>query len=381
MKKSNRLSALALLHRDGALSRVEITKRLGCDGTTVTHIIRDLQEEGLIRPSGTNKSPRGRPRQLLELAPDSRLAIGLSVDPRSVTGVSCDLTGAVKVREQVLYDDAISRKRFIKVLMDMTDRLLKNVDEAKLVGLGLGTTGLLSVPERIVRKAAYFPATENIDFTALFKERCGVVPTIMDKSCAKGVCAIWRDREIADLSKFILLDIGVGIGCVIGLKGELYAREGEPMGEFGHSVYDPNGELCMCGNRGCLETLASTVAIERQARLGFGDESIDFEFIVNQYKQRDERVVEIVDKAADWMGIAVANLINFLTPDRLILSGTLLELGENYVNRLFENVERLTFPIFRRNVHVEVAQVDEVDAAVGAAVSVFRPLFSGVEEL
>lgn len=372
MKQLNLLVVLNLLRSRGAMSRAELTRALNCDGTTITNIIRELMEHDLVISRGAVLGSRpGRPKELLELNLSVKQAIGISFDPRFISGVVTDLSGKIIFHEELYFENGISQKKLLSLLQSLCARLQENVSRKRLIGVGVSTFGLLLPGENIVRNAVNFPAFENFDMMDYFTVQFKMPPVILDGISSKVMTELWHSREEDEKKSFILIDAGTGIGAGIVARGELLNSEKGGVGEFGHIVCKPDGKPCKCGMNGCLETLVSISAIEDEA----GD---SWDAVAAKYQAGDKSVLDIVDKSAEWFGMAIANLINLLLPEKIILSGPLLELGDRYFDSLRKNAEKFTFPAFReKNALLMKSRFSSEAAAQGAAISLLQKYFNG----
>jgi predicted NBD/HSP70 family sugar kinase len=130
--------------------------------------------------------------------------------------------------------------------------------------------------------------------------------------------------------------------------------------------------------RGCLETLAAIPAIEKKAAAKLRLDRLSFEAVTEKYRAGDPAVKEVVENAAGWLGIAAANLINLLVPDKIVFSGPLMELGDDYFNIIKQKAAELTFPVFRENnIQLARSRFGSEAAARGAAIHILRSFFDG----
>lgn len=383
MKQLNQLAVLNLLRCNGAMSRAELTRELSCDGTTITNIIRELMEHNLVISRGSVASAQpGRPKELLELNSSAKQVIGISFDPRFICGVVTDLNGKLIFHKEIHFEPEISQHKFLALLQALNSALLNNVSEEKLLGVGIGTFGPLVPNENIVRDSGNFPAVENLNMLEYFSSQFKIMPAILDGTSAKVIAELWHDAQEEEKKNFILIDAGIGIGAIIVTKGKLLNSENEYIGEFGHTVYDPNGKTCKCGLKGCLETLAAIPALEENVAVKLGLPGISFDTIIMKYQSGDPAVKNVVENSAKWLGIAIANLTNLLVPERIILSGLLQNLGDNYLELLREKAEEFTFPTFRKkHISIQKSRFGSESAALGAAIYLLRRYFDGQQQL
>jgi N-acetylglucosamine repressor len=381
MRRMNRRVVLNLLRHKGSSSRVEIAQTLGCDGTTVTNIVRDLLALNIVHAVGADTTAGiGRPREIIELNANVKQAIGLSFDPRHIVGVVVNLQGETKIREQVFFDSDVSQKELLHIVDQLVTRLLDFCGRSKALGIGISTFGLLSPDEKIISLAAHFPALQGLDFGTHFLDAFGISPTVIDRTFAIGLAEIeLKKRTVESPLDFLLLDIGMGIGCGIVRNGELLYGASGYVSEFGHMIFDMDGEICQCGHRGCLETLASVSAIEKGVSKALRGRAIGFEAIVERFIASDPAVVEVVDAAARWLGVGIANLVNLLTPTEIVLSGQLLDLRKPYLDVVYATVREFSLPPFLKNLRIGTSSLGYESAAMGATELLLKAFFDSLD--
>lgn len=375
MKHSNRLLVLNLLNENRAMSRVDITRALNCDGTTITHIIRDLMKEDLVRSAGMAEPAGGRPKQLISLNPDGRQVIGLSFEPPYVTGIVSNLGGKISFCEKVHLPIDISPDDLSGITRKLAAKLISRTEEKKLIGIGVATFGVFSAEEHKVVSSKYFPGIKDLDFSELIGGECGIKPEIADSSYTKALAEMsFSDKGRKD---FMLLDIGPGIGLINVRNRVPEVSSTGYIGEFGHSIINPNGEICFCGRRGCLETVASISAIEKKVSLALGQKSIAFDRIVSLYAEGERKVSKIVNNAARELGTAVGNMATVLPTSEIIFTGRLLELGDAYFAELEKSIRETAFPLFMERTKISKSGKSEENAALGACSLILNSFFKG----
>jgi len=173
------------------------------------------------------------------------------------------------------------------------------------------------------------------------------VPIIIDNDVNVGTVGEHAFGAGKQVQEMVGIFVGTGIGGGIILHGELYYGHRGSAGEIGHMVLDANGPRCGCGRRGCVEALASRTAMERDVRAAIkaGRKSVVLEImkernrkrmtsgiIARALKQRDPVMREVMKRAQYYLGLAVANVVNLLDPERVVIGGGIAErLGEDYV--------------------------------------------------
>lgn len=275
-----------------------------------------------------------------------RLAIGIDFGGTKILAGVVDVdtgklvgTGKKKTRHVTEQDDVIKR------IASVVDEAISEaeVDRKRIIGIGIGVAGQVNRQKGILM---YSPNTGLVD----------VPLTEPLSSLYKIPCHVGNDVEVATLGElkfgagrncddFVCIFVGTGIGSAIVFGGKHYEGASGTAGELGHTVIEPQGRLCGCGNHGCLEAYASRTAIARQilSDIGRGLETIVSDKIdmnkgilrskalAQAVEAHDDVVVRAVNSAATYMGMGMASVINFVNPRRIILGGGLVDALDYYM--------------------------------------------------
>jgi predicted NBD/HSP70 family sugar kinase/biotin operon repressor len=334
--KSHNLRAILLtMLQHGQVSRVRIAKLTGLSTTTVTNLITELLDHGVVEENGTEQHRGvGRPRTALRLVPDSRFAIGIHIGVGSVRVAMADLYAHPVCTFQLDHDIEQPAENVLHQVYAMTERCIveSGADPKNIIGVGVGASGLVN-PYTGVNVLAPNLGWHNIPLRDWFAERLEL-PVFVDnnvRAMALAEAMFGAAKDVYVLA-FVYARIGVGAGFVVG--GQLY-RGGAGAGEIGHvTILVENGTPCRCGNTGCLETLVSEPVILRQAEaIANADRS---GILAQHLKCQDQPIIErvfeaaragdvatkaMLDERAYYMGLGLANLVNTLSPEMIILGG------------------------------------------------------------
>lgn len=341
VKAHNLRAVLMHLLNNGQLSRVQLAHCTALSNTTITNLVAELLEQGIVVEVGAeadaNGSRRvGRPRTRLRMEPSSRVGVGVHVGIGTLRVAAVDLQGALLHNRIAEYDVRASAAE----VLEQAARLVEDVAGAsglprgQFCGVGVGASGHVN-PEAGVNTWAPALGWRDVPVRAWMEARLGL-PVFVDnnvRAMALGEALFGAGRGVNVLA-FVYGRIGVGAGFV--LNGELFRGVGAGAGEIGHTVMlAEGGDLCSCGKRGCLETLVSEPVFLRQAEAlaakqpegllaqalrGPGDERpIERVFAAARAGDADARAM-IADRAR-YLGIALANLVNVLNPELILLGG------------------------------------------------------------
>ncbi len=384
--RSHNLRAIlhALLRHEG-VSRARLAELTGLSTTAVTNLIGDLLAQGLVSEQGAVQPKRGRgvgrPRVALTLEPQARYAVGVHIGVGNVrVGVSDLLARPVSYVSHAHDLDQPPDVVFEDILTLIGQAIADSqIDVSQLVGLGIGASGLVD-PQTGVNLVAPNLGWQDVPIQDWFSQRVDL-PVCVDnnvRAMALGEAMFGAGRD-AHVLAFVYARIGVGAGFVV--NGQLYRGFGAGAGEIGHVTMIPQGgELCRCGNSGCLETLVSepamlqaAEALARQNPAGLlavhlqNDPEQPLEQVFAAARAGDTATQAMLAERAGYMAIALANVVNILNPELIILGG-IFEQGHDLLLPAIETTlrERAFFDLGRR-VRLCLTSFGRQAGVVGAA--------------
>ncbi|MHB8926482.1 MAG: ROK family protein [Bacillota bacterium] len=256
----------------------------------------------------------------------------------------------------------------------------------ELAGIGLGIPGLIdsSLGLSIFSPNLFW---HNVQVVRPI-EREFNLPTFMDNDvrCAT-LAEAWYGAG-RGVSNLICLTIGTGIGSGLMLEGQLVRGATESAGEIGHMTIEKDGPPCSCGNRGCLEALAAGPAIARRAReavnrgmdtvmvamVGGQVDRIDASVVAQAARQGDPVAWEIIELTALYLGIGIANYINLVNPELVIIGGGVAQAGELFLAPVRRVVAQRAMKVQAAAARVVPARLGEDAGVIGAAALVLERL-------
>jgi glucokinase-like ROK family protein len=332
----NRHLVLRTIYDEGQISRAGIARATELTRTTVSDMVDWLMRQGLVEEAGYGPSAGGKPPILLKVVDDSRHLIGIDLAQDEFCGAVANLRG--EIRHQVsLPLDGRDGEAALGLVYDLVHRLV-TATESPLLGIGIGTPGLMDPLGGVVRQAV------NLDWQDLplgrrLQERFGL-PVHVANDCQVAALAEHTFGEGRGLDNLAVIKIEHGIGAGIVLNGQLFHGDTFGAGELGHVTVVENGQPCRCGNFGCLETVSSAWAIVQQAqiiaqndphsplhRFASSPEKITLREVWQAAEAGDQAVRETVVKAGRCLGIALANLVAVLSLRRILFAGSVTCFG------------------------------------------------------
>ncbi len=337
IRENNLRAVLRTVRALSPCSRAAVATATGLNKTTVSSLVADLMDRGLVRETGQTPQGRvGRPGVLLALDDRSVAAVGVEVNVDYLSVVAVDLVHRELVRGHVPLD---ARSAGAHACADRIATALREVTEEPamkgrtVVGVSVAVPGLIDAPSGTVTRAP------NLDWrdvplrdllrTRLEGSTLAEATVLVDNDANLGAMAEYRFGSLAGLGDLVYVTGEVGIGAGVLTGGELLRGAGGFAGEIGHLELTTDGPECSCGRRGCLEALAGIGAILRAALpdlvgdlpLNGGDVADLVDTVVARASAADPTAVEALERAGTWLGRGVATLVNVVNPGAVVVGG------------------------------------------------------------
>lgn len=347
----NAAVVLRALFEYGPISRADVARLSGLTRTTVGDLIAELLGEGLAREVGRGPSTGGKAPILVELIDGARHVIGLDLGEHVFRAAIVDLRGQVQrvVERRVAGLDGDAA---LAVVYELIDELAETGRET-LLGIGVGTPGIVDAGTGTILKAVNLE-WQDLPLGDLLRTRYGVPVRVANDSRAAALAIqLFTGRRSGNL---VAIKVGRGIGAGLVLGGELFHGDGFGAGEIGHVVVEEDGAECRCGRFGCLETVASSRAIEQRATEVRGATTeLTLEEVRAALDAGDEDMRRVVVAAGRYLGQAIAGVIGVLDVEYIALHGTVTELGDTWLDAVCDEVRRRSLGLTSGNVAIEIA--------------------------
>jgi glucokinase len=266
----------------------------------------------------------------------------------------------------------------------IVDAIVAAVHETGVDGISavsLVVPGTVNVEEGAVVKAPNLPCLDGFQLAAALTEQLGLPAILENDANAAAVGEMWQGAAVG-CNTIICVTLGTGVGGGIILDGKLWRGVDGAAAEIGHMCVDPfGGVACTCGSRGCLEVFASATAIVRMTREASprypdsvlqGKEDHTAETIFAAGQQGDELALEIFRRMGVYLGIGLANLINILNPEMIVIGGGVVNGWDLFEKHMHQQVEERAFPLLAARVKIVRAKCGDDAGLLGAARLAFK---------
>ena len=374
-KAHNRNLVFTTIIGHDKISRAEIARITSLTPATVSDIVADLIKGGLVGEVGIGPSIGGKNPILLGLREDARWLIGLDLAVNEFRGAVVNLRGKISETVTIQVKNHEGNEA-LSLVYEMLDQLIAKAHQP-LVGIGVGAPGLINASEGMVINAVNLN-WKNLPLTQLLTDRYHLPVCIMNDCQAAAIGERTYAKDHIREENLILINLRHGIGSGIVINGSLFQGDGGSAGEIGHVVVMPeNGELCRCGNRGCLETVASVQALLRHARalagqyphsaLNEAHGEITLEQIEVAFAQEDDLARRLVLDTAYYTGMAIASLVGTFNIQKIVLSGDMTHFGVPWLQKINETMKHMALETPLTNTTVEIGQLGNDGIILGAA--------------
>ena len=370
---------LNLLWKQQEISRAELARRTGLSRSTVSAIVSDLLSQGLATETRTGASSGGRRPILLEFQDQSSFILGIEL---GATHLSCVLTD-LRCKVRASWSAPAPVRDEPEVALGKMKMAVHSVLEADGVKpsqvLGIG----VAVPSPVDRERPgellplVVPKWQGYNI-ATYLEGSFHRPVFVDNDANLGALSElwWGAGSTSEDLAYIKVATGVGAGLII--NGRIFRGSGGIAGEIGHTSIDPNGPPCICGLRGCLTTFIGTPALLERARnelRASGSERLpptSIDELVDAALDGDPMSVDLIHYAGDKLGVGIANMLNLLNPQAVVLGGGIARSGDLLLDGVRRTIQALSLPASIRNAEIRTTGLNEWGIAVGAATLVLE---------
>lgn len=295
--------------REDCISRADLAKQLGLTKATVSSQVQNLLDDGLVEETGTTKTSKGRHPIILSFRGTSAYALSLDIGPKRISLLLSDLLGQHCCSRQIHWNP--HKNDLLPLLYEMIDSLPAR---PKLAGICLGIHGV--VQDDDIRFTPYYDL-EGAPLKEQLQQRYGL-PVFIENEA--NLSALGEKTFSHKVSNLVNISVHSGIGLGIIMDGKLYTGADGFAGEFGHTIVEPNGRPCPCGNHGCIEQYASESAVVQEYNRHKNIKSGTIDDLVYDYLNKESAALSAIDAFVSYMAIGINNIVNIFNPQLIVIN-------------------------------------------------------------
>jgi predicted NBD/HSP70 family sugar kinase len=299
-------------------------------------------------------------------------AVGIDFGHRHLRVAAADLSSQLLAERWIELDVDHDAGDAMDAAVDLVEEVLAaaNVGRGRVIGAGLGLPGPIDARSGRVGSSVILPGWAGVDAGVALAQRLGLhVEVDNDANLgARAEAAYGAGRGCTDLV-YVKVASGIGAGLVLG--GRLHAGAAGIAGELGHIQVTPDGALCRCGNRGCLESVAAVPALLDLLRPAHGAD-LGVRGLVELVAGNDTGARRVVNDAGRVLGRVLADLCNVLNPEAVVVGGDLAAAGAPLYDGIAESLGRYALPAVAQSLRVVAGELGERAEVLGALALVIR---------
>lgn len=376
LRKSNRARALWELYMNGPLTRQEVGAAAGVSPATVSNLVGELLEQGVVIEVGLEDSNGGRPRGLLQVNPEYGFVVGVDVGETALLVELFDLS--MKVRASHVSTTELARLDPQDVVDRVHEGIASVIAQAgvrseQILGVGVGVPGLVEHGNDAVVHGQSV-GWDAVPLGAMLRDGMDLPLLIDNGAKTLGQAEKWFGAARGSDNAVIVL-LGIGVGTSIISNGELYRGSTSSAGEWGHTTVMVDGRQCRCGAVGCLEAYVGAEAIVarydelKRRRVEIKPRELEARVAaIVTAEPSDKAAAKVLDETATYLGAGIADLVNLFNPERVVVGGWLGQLlGDSLLPRVRDVAARHALRLPFSHVSILKAQLGKDAVALGAA--------------
>ena len=384
MRAINRFKILHTIRDHKLISRVDITKTTGLSQATVTGITASLIGEGLLLEKRPGESEGGRPPILISLNPDARYAVGVYLSISQINVVIIDLEATIRASYEIPLEKQNYAPEAIadKIVQAVQECMWQaNFSRSEISGIGIGLPGLVDSHTGLIRFLPNY-LWEKVYLRDIVQKKIDHPTYIENSANALALAEQWFG-EGRGIDNFIVVTLEYGVGMGIMIHGQLYRGHKGTAGEFGHTTVDPDGPLCRCGKKGCVEAIVGNNAILREAEAAAqkgewkpdNPDDITIDEVISAARQGAPCLRNIFARAGRVLAIGLSNLILIFNPAKIIISGRGVKAGDLLFDSMYNTIPQYTSSRTNGDAEIVIKSWNQNAYARGSGTVVLQEIF------
>ncbi len=378
MRSINEKMILRKIFLTEKIDRASLARETGISAGTVTKIVSELINEGLVMEVGESTSTGGRKPILLCMNPAYGNILGVKIGLGYLQLIIANLTGEIVTKQRIDFGESSEPVKISKLIKQFVDDRNNN----HLVGASVAVSGTVDSSNGIVLDS-FILRWKNVKFGEMLSKQLKVPVYIMNDVDSFTTTHLWKGK-LRKHSNALVITLGTGIGGSLIVNGELYTGNGGA-GEVGHMTVYENGNRCNCGSLGCLEAEAGFEALVNKIykktknktlledyRNFQNTEMSEMDFIKLALKEDLKATREVFEEYSMLVGIALKNLINIFAPEYLLIGGEALEFSEHFLEKAINYARKNAFGNLGKRVTFDVDDFGEEAWTLGGVYKVIQ---------
>lgn len=366
MRQRNSDDIVRLIKTNSGMSRAQVAKEAGLAKATVSAIVEELLKKQLLQEIGSQASSGGRPAVGLAVNPNYGYTLGISLDFNEITACIIDLDGSIKHEWQIQIEKTWGAKRLYDFFSEKLKLVLASsaLSQSHLLCTGIAIPGPI---EEEWSDSKDDDLKEFKEFIQIYRSST-ISPVFSETNTNMSALAETKDLVLFHSGTILVVRIGHHIRSALLQGVHLLTDAG---GDFGHIKVSNSSETCHCGAVGCLNTIASTEAMLSRARKS-GVNAKKIKDLALTAKNSNSNLQSVFDDAGNALGEALANCINLIGPQLVVITGRGQDAGDLLVTPIVKKIDQMALSRNRAKCRILLGSSKTSSECYGAALSASR---------
>ncbi|MGH4125445.1 MAG: ROK family protein [Clostridium sp.] len=338
------LEILNIIQKRGPITKKHLQIVANIKLTTLNRVMKTLEHKKIIVEYGESESTGGRKAVEYDVSQTGFYFIGIDLSRTYVKLILTNMKLCILKKEEFLMDESYSPEKTLEKIILIIEQMVSdlNIKKNEILGTGIGTVGPIDREKGIILNPKGFFNSNwvNVPIKAMIEERLEI-PCFIDNGANTAVLGEYLYGKGKDLKSVAYIHCGIGIRSAIIRDGIIIRSMNDREDAFGHMIVEHNGEVCSCGNSGCIESYSSIDSILKKINTKTKDNNrliseINYSEKLKVELQNNDIAIEVVNQGAEILGIGLSNLVRLLDPELVILSGPLIMNFEHYYEKSIE---------------------------------------------
>ncbi len=366
MKSVNKSIILNKIRTSAPISRAQIAKETNLTPPTVSSNVKELIDQGIVIESQLGESQGGRKPTMLQINNHEFYIIGVDSGPDAIECVLADLSGTICNRVTRDLIMPITNEVFVSILKECIHSCLaaSSSNSKNIIGIGVAMHGVVDVETGTSLYAPNLGLT-NISIKEQLENEFDLEVEVENDARAMALGESWFGDH-GQIENMLVMNLGLGVGAGMIIDGELYHGAQHIAGEVGHMTIDLHGEVCECGNRGCLQTFTTGPAIAKRARELSNRQEISAEEVYALAVKGNREYTTLLEETATIIGIGLTNLIHVMNPQKIVLGGGVTKAEKVLLPVIRQTIEQRGLTPLAKKTEVVITKFGDDATLMGA---------------
>ncbi len=382
-KNSNKHTVLNYVRfTPGGISRADLARQLGLSRAAITSIVNDLLDAKLVRETVDGPLTGGRRPKMLGINPNGGYVVGVDIGATHVGLLLADFSAQVLHEIEIPFQVSLGPEVCLAKVDDLLRELLVTADLAleDVGAVGVGVPGPVIEQAGAVIAPPIMPGWDHFPIQTHLQNLWNC-PIALNNDSELGAIGEWAYGAGRGERYLVYIKVGYGVGAGLLIDGQIYRGATGSAGEIGHITIVEHGPVCTCGNKGCLEALAGGRAIAERAKLAISNggrrtqlsqidpiDKLTSYDVASAARMGDLIAQEIIAEAGDYLGIAIANLINVVNPGMIVVGGGVAQMGDLFLEPIRRSANERSLTAAVQRLRITAATLERRSTSMGAVV-------------